>query len=1125
MRTCHRVHYPTRPAFLIGFALLILIFKAPGMYGTDSVWISGGGGGVIHSMVVDPQNPSTVYAGTYGGGVFKSIDSGSTWKVTPLWKKQVNVLAIDPQNSSTLYAGTLYEYDSLYKSTNGGDTWSGSSGGIPNTTVYDVAIDPQVPSTLYAATHMGLYKSTNSGDSWTRKELDNANISIFIIALAIDPKSTSNIYAATEHGVYKSSDSGENWKMINKGLSTTMAYDLIIDPQNPSILYAGYYMYGIFKSTDRGGSWSAVNNGLKNTSINALAIDIKNSGILYAGTSGGVFRSTNGGSNWNSASDDLPVSEVCALAINPSNPSTLYSGTEKYGVYKSLDSGNTWSSSNMGLSHLYIKALAIDPTNPSTLYAGAEGSGILSYGGGVYKSTDRGRIWELTLDLPVILSLAIDPQNPAVLYAGTESYGVYKSTNGGAKWVKSSGGMTSKNIRALVIDPLNTSTVYAGAYDGGVYKSIDGGASWGPKNSGLPGSSVSRIVIDPSNPSILYVNVNGVYKSINGGLSWNPAYSGFTDWDTYALAIDPRNPSVLYAGVYGGGIFKSTDGALTWNAINKGLTYTYIDAIVVDPQTPSIVYAASRRDVFKSTDGGGNWTAFSDGLPEGFIWALAIDPLNPSTVYAGTDGLGVFVTFRPEHWSKMTSSLPDGGAASISTVGLTANSVAGYAVGATTSGNTPYGTAVFSFKQNGVTVSEAGVPASPPTTSALVFIDYRSRVSGVPGRSNSGTVDINTGIGIVNYGTSTAHITCTLLNTNGNAIATGQGTLAAGNHVAKFINQLKEVASGFALPSDFQFGSLDIASDQPLSVIALRMTTNQRGEAFFTTTSVVDRNQPLTNTPIYFPQLADGGGWTTALILLNTSSSTENGIIDIFDNDGLPFAVRTVGRSAILSSFRYSIPPGGTFRIQTDGSSAGQKAGWGRLTPDNENSTPLGSGVFSFNPADILTTESGIPSVLATTHARVFVDLTENHNTGLAIANLDAADTNIAIQAFQTDGVTPAGQNQGPLPLVGYGHDAKFANQFISGLPDNFTGVLDISSPTPFAALTIRSLNNERKDFLLTTFPVADSTRSAPSPIVFPHIADGGGYMTQFIMLSVGGPANTTLSLYGEDGKPLAVGK
>jgi hypothetical protein len=109
--------------------------------------------------------------------------------------------------------------------------------------------------------------------------------------------------------------------------------------------------------------------------------------------------------------------------------------------------------------------------------------------------------------------------------------------------------------------------------------------------------------------------------------------------------------------------------------------------------------------------------------------------------------------------------------------------------------------------------------------------------------------------------------------------------------------------------------------------------------------------------------------------------------------------------------------------------------------------------------------------------------------------------------------------------LSANGHGAHFANQLVTGLPAEFTGVLDIVSPTPFAALTIRSLTNERDDFLMTTFPVADMTVPAPSPVVFPHIADGGGYATQFTLIGAGGASNAILICPGEDGTLLAVGK
>jgi hypothetical protein len=479
--------------------------------------------------------------------------------------------------------------------------------------------------------------------------------------------------------------------------------------------------------------------------------------------------------------------------------------------------------------------------------------------------------------------------------------------------------------------------------------------------------------------------------------------------------------------------------------------------------------------------------------------------------------------------SGMELTLFNGGAGIARTTGSAGPARAGYSTVGTTSGTDPYGVAAFSFRRDGIIVSEAAVPSTPPTTAARIFVDYRNNVDAIPGHSEAGAVDTNTGIAVVNTGSATANVTYLLRDLNGSLLTTGHGTVAAGAHFACFIDQLKNVAAtDFNLPAGFpaaiQFGTLEITSNQPLSVLALRGTNNQRDDFLITTTPVADLTLPLRDTPIYFPQFVDGGGYTTSLTLMNTSGAPEAGRFQIIDANGSPFTVTQVGGTND-SSFSYLIPPGGVFRFQTDGFPAGTAAGWVQLIPDAGTSTPVGSGVFGYTWEGILVSESGIPAADATTHARIFVDLSGNHNTGLAIANV--ADTNnvISINAFQIDGSSTAGENKGPRHLPAKGYDAAFADSFISGLPENFRGVLDILSMTPFAALTLRSLVNERGDFLMTAFPTADAYRAAPVPIVFPHIVDGGGYETQFLLLSATGGSITNLTFYDEQGRSWGVGK
>jgi len=136
--------------------------------------------------------------------------------------------------------------------------------------------------------------------------------------------------------------------------------------------------------------------------------------------------------------------------------------------------------------------------------------------------------------------------------------------------------------------------------------------------------------------------------------------------------------------------------------------------------------------------------------------------------------------------------------------------------------------------------------------------------------------------------------------------------------------------------------------------------------------------------------------------------------------------------------------------------------------------------------------------------------MSAGHDTGVALVNPGSGTSVINLQAFQPDGTTAAATTA-TLNLSTAGHTARFARQMVAGLPSGFVGVLELSSATPFAAATMRSLTNERGDFLFTTFPVADATRPAPVPIVFPQIADGGPYSTQVILLGGTGPA--TLSI------------
>jgi hypothetical protein len=184
---------------------------------------------------------------------------------------------------------------------------------------------------------------------------------------------------------------------------------------------------------------------------------------------------------------------------------------------------------------------------------------------------------------------------------------------------------------------------------------------------------------------------------------------------------------------------------------------------------------------------------------------------------------------------------------------------------------------------------------------------------------------------------------------------------------------------------------------------------------------------------------------------------------------------------------------------------------------------PSGCRILGFTQAGVLVTESGIPPATLTSHAHIYIDQSGGHMTGLAIANPQSSSITVNLTAYQTDGVTPAATGSSPS-IRANGETAAFTSSLFPSLPAGFTGVLDISAASPFAALTLRALPNTRGDFIITTFPVADLARPAPTSIVFPHVVDGnsgGLYQTQFIMLGATGASSVTLKLYSDYGAPL----
>ncbi len=504
----------------------------------------------------------------------------------------------------------------------------------------------------------------------------------------------------------------------------------------------------------------------------------------------------------------------------------------------------------------------------------------------------------------------------------------------------------------------------------------------------------------------------------------------------------------------------------------------------------------------------------------GSIILMDIDQDGQNELIAGSTDSYIYI-LSAYHTPTTPTSIAALGASTFSTRGPSGDLVDGYSTVTLNTGHVPYGTAVFSLVQNGFIVSEAGVPASPPTLAARIFVDARTNLT--PG-ANTDVSSVSTGLAAVNAGVFTANMSLKLRDSNGSLLSEGVVRLDAGQQIAKFLDQL---TPGFVLPAGFAengSGSLEITSDQPVSFLALRLTVNQRGELLLTTTPVADLSRTSTTGSMAFPQIAVGGGYQTTLLLLNTSDEIEAGKLKFFSDKGTPFALRFIDMNVADTTYAYTIPAGGFLRLIADPADSEVRSGWAQLVPDAGKSTPAGAAVFSLTSNGILVTEAAVPAASATQHVRIFVDKSDSHDTGVAIANPGDVANRVTATAYQMDGITPAGTGAIPLDLAALGHDARFAGELVAGLPNGFTGILDLTGTFPFSATTLRSLTNGRGDFLLTTFPIADINQPAPNPILFPQIAAGGGYQTQIILLGSGGGTSTiTLRYFGSGGSPISV--
>jgi PKD repeat protein len=558
---------------------------------------------------------------------------------------RINFVRFDPANSNNIWAGA--PAGGLWKSTNGGASWTTNTDQLSVIGCTDLAIDPTNSNILYLATgdgdagdtySIGILKSTDGGATWNTTGLTwTVNQGRTISKLLIHPTNAQILIAATSNGIYRTTNGGTTWTQVQ---TTNSFKDMEFKPGDPNTVYATGTRF--FKSTDNGITWTQITTGLPtNTQTNrmAIAVTAANAAYVYvlagnATNSGflGVYRSTDSGTTftqrsstpnllgWSSTGSDTGGQSWYDLAIAASPTAQDVVIVGGVNIWRSTNGGTSWAINGhwTGTGAPYVHAdihdLIFLPGSGTTYFSGNDG--------GVFKTTNSGGAWSdisNNLCIAQIYRIGLSTSNAGLFITGHQDNGT--NLRNGASYVETMGG----DGMDCYIDRTNNNVMYAEYYNGALERSTNGGGSWTTITSGLSGNAawVTPWYQDPATANTIYVGYTNMFKSTNQGTTWTqltalPTTPSGTIVD---FRVAPSNNQVIYVA-RSTGLFKTINGGTSWTNVTAGLptASAAISRIAVAPNDPNTVLVtfsgySSGNKVMRSTNGGTSWTNISTGLP------------------------------------------------------------------------------------------------------------------------------------------------------------------------------------------------------------------------------------------------------------------------------------------------------------------------------------------------------------------------------------------------------------------------------------------------------------------------------------------------------------------------------
>ena len=657
--------------------------------------------GRIADIAIDPTDESVWYVAVGSGGVWKTINAGTTFE--PIFDGQpsysIGCVTIDPSNPFVVWVGT-------------GENVGGRHVGFGD----------------------GIYKSEDGGHTWKNMGLKTSE---HISKIIVHPRDAAIIWVAAQgplwsssgqRGFYKSTDGGNTWEKTLGDDEWTGLTDFVIDPRNPSRIYAATWQHHrtvaawmgggektkIYLSTDAGDTWNALANGLPEGKMGkiGLAISPIDPDVVYAAIEtnlrkGGIWRSANRGGSWQKMSD------VVSGGTGPHYYQELYASPHKFDrlylmnnrLLSSEDGGKTFAPVNEDDKHGDNHSITFKKSDPNYLLAGTDG--------GVYESFDLGATWRYMENLPVtqFYKVAVDDTAPFYnIYGGTQD----NSTQGGPSRTDNLHGIRNADWRVVLnwdgqqpaTEPGNPNIIYGQRQEGNISRiDMKTGEVVDIQPQPAEGEATERfnwdapILVSPHNPTTLYFASQRVWKSDDRGDSWisispdltknqdriklpimGKQQSWDSPWDVYAmssyntitsLAESPQKQGLIYVGTDDGLLQLTEDGGQSWKKIDvaqMGVPATaFINDVKADLYDESTVYVALDNHKYgdykpylvKSTNKGVTWQGIDKGLGDkNLVWRIVQDHENSNLFFAATEFGIYFSSNGGASWINLSAGVP-----------------------------------------------------------------------------------------------------------------------------------------------------------------------------------------------------------------------------------------------------------------------------------------------------------------------------------------------------------------------------------------------------------------------------------------------------------------------------------